>query len=53
MVASISPSMAEKKKIVVCRDMGEEAMGLLERSGHEVRSFFLIRRGMDAVSTDG
>lgn len=53
MVSSTAPSMAEKKKIVVCRDMGEDAMGLLERSGHEVRSFFLIRRRMDADSTDG
>lgn len=28
---------AGKHKIVVCRDMGDEAMGLLHKSGHEVR----------------
>ncbi|KAI5449812.1 hypothetical protein NCC49_004024 [Naganishia albida] len=36
MSATAASTSEAKHKIVVCRDMGEDAMGLLQRSGHEI-----------------
>lgn len=46
------PSIGEKRKIVVCRDMGEEAMCLLRQSCHEVSSLFWLKQACATPHTD-
>lgn len=50
-MSSTTNDSESKGKIVVCRDMGEEAMGILQQSGYEVshESYYPILLIMSAA----